>query len=128
MLEPLVLLELDGAGLAEVLANRDRHAALADAAADPHAARRHRWHAFEVLTDPQVAPRLSRPLAAALPLALLVPASWSGGYAGYGAFARARILAEPGMHLVELLLAASRERNPERDGEARGPHTDGTRR
>lgn len=101
LLEPLVLLELDDAGLAEVLATRDRHAALADAVGDLHVARRHRWHAFELLTDPRLGPsnRAWR---------LLVPASWSGGYAGYDPFGQARKLAEPGLHLVQLLLVASR--------------------
>jgi hypothetical protein len=122
LLEPLVLLELDEAGLGEVLATRDRHAALADAAGDLHVARRHRWHAFELLADPRSAPGNHRPWR------LLVPASWSGGYAGYNSFFKARVLAEPGLHLVELLLAASRRDDSEPDRGAQEHSKDGTRR
>lgn len=122
LLEPLVLLELDTAGLAEILAIRDRHAALAEAAGDLHVARRHRWHAFELLADPRPAPDHCYPLR------LLVPASWSGGYGGYDPFIRARILAEPGIHLVQLLLVASRFYDRQVIRGAEGSLKNGTRR
>lgn len=96
LLEPLVLLELGEADLQELIRVRDHHAALAGAVADPYVARRHAWHAFELLVDPHRGP----------PLRLFVPASWSGGYGGYDPFGRARILAEPGLHLVQLLSVA----------------------
>ncbi len=101
LLEPLVLLELDPSGLAAVIATRDQHAAAAETSPDPQVARRHQWHAFELLLPPQRD-------AAKGSLRLLVPASWSGGYAGYDPFRKARKLAEPGLHLIQLLLVASR--------------------
>jgi len=93
MLEPLVLLELSEPALGRTLAVRDHHAAQAANVGDPRVAKRHRWHAFELLGD-----------SGSGPLRLLVPASWTGGYAGYEDLSIAPILAQPGEHLVELLL------------------------
>ncbi|MFH2005323.1 MAG: metallophosphoesterase [bacterium] len=93
MLEPLVLLGLSAPALRRTLVARDRHAVRAELAGDPQAARRHRWHAFELLGG-----------SGGGPYRLLVPASWTGGYAGYEDLSSAPILAEPGDHLLELLL------------------------
>lgn len=109
MLDPFVVLEIEAGPLRQAQALRDRHAAWSHAR-DPRIARRHRWHAFREAGPPQGS--VAR---------LVVPAAWAAGHGGYQSLLQAKLLADPGWSLVQLLVERTRGTNgePSRAGAGR---------